>query len=585
MKKIPQIYDYNDKLAVKDKLFTPQSGVKLNDGLFKTVFENNIEFLKLLDMGKMLYWFDEKTETPTESEPYRGHFEDNLKGSTLSMFLMGAANTLRWTDEEELQRLIKIGVDRIKSAVEPDGFLMPIKQSEFPSKEYPHYTRIWLTYALSAVGLSCDEGGYELLARWQDWFNSCVDLPVIKYLCLAFQGVVASPYVYINTPVGKSEDIEITIEHYEELWRLSQFMRKEKDCVHIRKQPGEEPHAHGSELEAIEGYLDLYRATARNYYLAAVIGAWELYHRDWEHPGGGIVMCEGMPTNYPGCYWLNPKNHYNELCCTSFWLYLNLRLHRLFPEEEKYMAEVEKSLYNIALANQDGGKGIRYFGYLDQKKQESGLVHCCCGVGTRIFGSLPEYVYSVSADTVSVNLYTPSEIDWESRFGRIKIKSDFDVTDSEDVKLTVYTERDTEFTLMLRIPSWAAEEAEIRINGEAITKGKPGSYTVIKRVFKDGDIVTYNLKQTLRLTKYKGADELTGFGRYYIEKGPILYAVSASDADSARLIGWSTDNFEDWLDPSEVKGVYSIKMHPDKKLVPYYMLDSDTPMTCCPIFT
>ena len=73
-------------------------------------------------MGKMLYWFDDKTGTPTESEPYRGHFEDNLKGSTLSMFLMGAANTLRWTDEEELQRLIKIGIDRIKSAAEPDGF-------------------------------------------------------------------------------------------------------------------------------------------------------------------------------------------------------------------------------------------------------------------------------------------------------------------------------------------------------------------------------------------------------------------------------------------------------------------------------
>ena len=51
-----------------------------------------------------------------------------------------------------------------------------------------------------------------------------------------------------------------------------------------------------------------------------------------------------------------------------------------------------------------------------------------------------------------------------------------------------------------------------------------------------------------------------------------------------RIIGWSTDNFENWLEPAEIKGVYSIKMHPDKKLIPYYMLDSETPMTCCPIF-
>jgi len=26
---------------------------------------------------------------------------------------------------------------------------------------------------------------------------------------------------------------------------------------------------------------------------------------------------------------------------------------------------------------------------------EGGLFHCCCGVGTRLFGLLPEFIYSV----------------------------------------------------------------------------------------------------------------------------------------------------------------------------------------------
>ncbi|MFA6948055.1 MAG: beta-L-arabinofuranosidase domain-containing protein, partial [Eubacteriales bacterium] len=381
MKNIPQIYDYNSKLAVPDKLFTPLSGVKLAGGLFSDVYENNKQFLRKLDMGAMMYWFDKKTGTPTDATPYTGHFEDNLKGSTLSMFLMGAANSLRWSDDEELARRVHILMERLRTAADADGFLMPVDERDFAHREYPHYVRIWLTYALCAVGLSCGEGAYDILRRWQDWFNSCPDLPIIKYLELAFQGIVASTYVY-TTPIGEKLDIDKTIEAYEEPWRLAQFMRRERDCVSIRHQPGREPHAHGSELEGIEGYLDLYRATGRNYYLTAVLGAWELYRADWQHVGGGIVMCEGMEQNYPGCYWLDMKNNYNELCCTSFWIFLNQRLHRLFPDREVYVGEIEKSLYNVAIANQDGGDGIRYFAYLEGHKQESGLVHCCCGVGT-----------------------------------------------------------------------------------------------------------------------------------------------------------------------------------------------------------
>ena len=141
MKDIKQVYDYNPKLAVRDELFTPLSGVRLNDGLFKTVFDNNRQFLRKLDMGKMMYWFDDKTGTPTESEPYRGHFEDNLKGSTLSMFLMGAANALRWCDDDELADRVHILMQRLITACEDDGFCMPVDKHNFAHREYPHYVR------------------------------------------------------------------------------------------------------------------------------------------------------------------------------------------------------------------------------------------------------------------------------------------------------------------------------------------------------------------------------------------------------------------------------------------------------------
>ena len=574
-----QFYDYNPKLKIPDALYTPLSGVKLTGGLFRTVFENNRRFLDKLDDGKMSYWFDVKAGRPTDAEPYKGHFEDNLKGSTLSMFLMGASNMLRWVDDPALSERAERLAAVIRDTAEDDGFLMPVDKRNFAWREYPHYVRIWLTYALAAYGLSGKGDGYAMLRKWQDWFNACPDLPIIKYLELAFQGVVASTYVY-TTPAGRFEDIEKTIEFYEEPWRLAQFMRREADCVHVRKQPGREPHAHGTELESFEGYLDLYRATGRNYYLEAVKGAWELYRRDWQHPGGGIVMCEGMSTNHPKCYWLDPKNNYNELCCTSFWIFLNQRLHRLFPDEEAYAAEIEKSLYNIAIANQDNGDGIRYFAYLEGKKQPSGLVHCCCGVGTHIFGSLPEFIFSAMDNTVSVDLYAPAEFDWQGP--GVKLTLDADAAFRDDASLTVNTPEPKELTVRLRIPSWSGD-TEVFLNGGSLGRFPSGSYAPVTRVFRDGDTLTCRFSRSFRLTEYVGDEQLDGGNvrRYYIERGPLLYAVAGPSFRQARYIGWTADDFESWLTPSG--SGYSIAQHPEYSLIPYAFLDGSPEFTCCPV--
>lgn len=407
-----QYYDNNGKNAVKDKLFSPLNGVRLTRGLFKQTFDNNIGYLKLIDMNAMLYWFRVRAGKDAPGVPYTGHFEDNIKGQTAGLFLMGAGNALRWQEEPELLHRLDEIVAEIQDCSEPDGYLMAVPKDEFGTKEYPHYVRIWLTYGLTSAALAGNPAAFPMLRRWQDWFNTCDDLPVIKYLMLAFQGVVASTYLY-NTPVGKPEDIAVTIQYYEEDWRLAQFINKERNAIHIRNQPGIEPHPHGTEIEAMEGYLDLYRATGKHYYLRAVRNFYDLYKQDWQYPGGGIAMCEAEKA-FPKCYWLSSDRHYNELCCSSFWLLLNQRFHRLYPETESYVAEMEASIYNIGIANQNSDRNINYFALLDKKKiNYDSLVHCCCGVGTRMYASLPEYIYSIAPGALYVDLYAASEFAWE----------------------------------------------------------------------------------------------------------------------------------------------------------------------------
>jgi len=580
---LPQYYDNNAKNVIPDQLFSPLDGVELTGGLFKQVFDNNITYLKRIDEDAMLYWFRRRAGKPAPGQPYTGHFEDNIKGQTAGLYLMGAGNTLRWREEPELRERMNRIVDEIRACAEADGYLMAVPKEEFGTKEYPHYVRIWLTYGLTAAALAGHPEAYPMLRRWQDWFNTCDDLPIIKYLMLAFQGVVASTYLY-NTPIGKPEDIAITIEHYEEDWRLAQFINKERDAIHIRKQPGIEPHPHGTEIEAMEGYLDLYRATGKHYYLRAVRNFYELYRQDWQYPGGGIAMCEAEKA-FPKCYWLSNDRHYNELCCSSFWLLLNQRFHKLYPDDEQFVAEMEASILNIGIANQNHDLNINYFALLDKAKVNyDSLVHCCCGVGTRMYANLPEYLYAIAPDVLSVDIYAASRFTWRRASGNVQVEQDTAMPYGDDVTLTLSCEPQ-EFTLRLRIPHWVEGEVAVTVNGALQAQGKPGSYVVITRRWQDGDEIRYRLPFAWKMSLYEGAEQVAGYQRYALEYGPLLMAfVGALDAEHHLPLAVEPYALIADLQPSGSPRHFRLVSQPEVELVPYLEIKPGTSFTCFPLF-
>jgi DUF1680 family protein len=578
-----QYYDNNGKNVVKDRLFSPLHGVRLTRGLFKQAFDNNIGYLKRIDMNAMLYWFRVRAGKDAPGVPYTGHFEDNIKGQTAGLFLMGAGNTLRWQEEPELLSRLNEIVTEIQDCSEPDGYLMAVPKDEFGTKEYPHYVRIWLTYGLTAAALAGNPAAFPMLRRWQDWFNTCDDLPVIKYLMLAFQGVVASTYVY-NTPVGKPEDIAVTIQYYEEDWRLSQFINNERNAIHIRNQPGIEPHPHGTEIEAMEGYLDLYRATGKHYYLRAVRNFYDLYKQDWQYPGGGIAMCEAEKA-FPKCYWLSSDRHYNELCCSSFWLLLNQRFHRLYPETESYVAEMEASIYNIGIANQNSDLNINYFALLDKKKiNYDSLVHCCCGVGTKMYANLPEYIYSIAPDALYVDMYAASEFTWEREGGTVNVVMETDMPYNGHVALAINCEPQ-EFELKIRIPRWVEGDVQVLLNDKPETAGCPGSYATLANRWKQGDQITINLLFAWKLSRYEGAEQVGGYDRYAFEYGPLLMAFrGALDGDNHLVIGCKPSEIISLLQETDTPMHFTLHGQPGIEVVPYLEIKPDMAFTCFPLF-
>lgn len=511
-----------------NRALTPLGGVELRTGLFKSALDHNIRYLlDSFTADDMLRPFRERAGKPLQPAQRVAHpmWEEALAGSNAGRFLMGAANTLRWTEHAELRSRLNSMIDVIAECREPDGYLMAYPEDTFFYSERGAYTRAWVTQGLIDAGYTGNAKAFELLRDYYDWYNRQSFLPQALRRCnFGPQGTVANTRMYF-TPVGKPTDLQVVQRYMQENYWLDSLAARKLDA--LWQYPYDRTHCYL--INFMEPYLDLYRATGEQRYLEAALGGWDLVRENWQNAGGTISLQE-MYLCPPKAYPLYESR--GETCGSAFWILLNQRLHLLYPQEEKYVAEIEKSIYNVLLANQAGSQGIRYHTRLVEQKERPRCTNTCCeGQGTRILGSLPEYIYSIAADGIYVNLFEPSSIRWQQGGTTLQLEMHTDFPRSPQVRLELHAPAPVATTINIRTPGWAAGVMNILVNGQPAATGTPGSFVALSRQWSDGDTISFSLPLAFKLTKYPGIDQIAGRERFSLEYGPLLMAaLGAADA-------------------------------------------------------
>ena len=149
-----------------------------------------------------------------------------------------------------------------RSISSPTAFCCPSIGKPFKTKEYPNYTRAWLTFGLLDAGYAGEQEGFRLARGMGDHFNQSDVLPYVKDMNLGFQGILANTRLY-DAPVGKMKDIEVAVRYYQEDWWLEQLIAEDQRAIY--DHPGNHPHS--TLLTTLEGYCDLYRVTGREQYI------------------------------------------------------------------------------------------------------------------------------------------------------------------------------------------------------------------------------------------------------------------------------------------------------------------------------
>ena len=571
------------------KAQAPMEGVRLGEGLFRTTMENNISYLmNSFTFDQLVRNFRVKGGFPVEplEDRFKNMWFQILPGSEAARFLTGAGNTLRWIEDAGLRKRMDDIVDVIDQCKEPDGYLMAFPKHAMFDHENGAYTRSWVSQGLIEAGYAGNKKAFPLLRGFYDWFDNCEYLPeMLRRVRQGTQGIIPITRTYFS-PVGKPKDIQVVQQYFQENYWMEQMANRDPQAIWL--YPYDRPHNYL--VTGIEPYLDLYRATGAKKYLDAALGAWDLYHDNWEHIGGSLAINEGTFLYEPKSNYLNRET--GELCGNSFWIKLNQRFHLLYPKEEKYVNEIEKSIYNVAIANQYGAEGIRYFAKLVDRKygDHSPNSHqcmntCCEGQGTRIFGSLPEYIYSVAEDGIYVDLFSASEIHYTSQKQTITLKMETQFPYDSKVSLVVGNDQPVQNKIRIRVPAWASKNMTLTVNGSEVGIGKPGSYFEIDRKWSNGDLISFTVPMDFKVTKYTGLEKGYEENHYAVEYGPILMAMVGVKGKKFDIgVKANAENIKNMLKPVPGKPLhFTIEGNSEFEYRPYFEVQEE-PFSCFPEF-
>ncbi|CDE79527.1 acetyl-CoA carboxylase biotin carboxylase subunit [Bacteroides thetaiotaomicron CAG:40] len=223
-------------------------------------------------------------------------------------------------------------------------------------------------------------------------------------------------------------------------------------------------------------------------------------------------------------------NTYNMLRLTKM-LYQNSGdVDNSNQPDPRYADYYERALYNHILSSQEPDKGgFVYFtpmrpGHYRVYSQPETSMWCCVGSGLENHTKYGEFIYAHQQDTLYVNLFIPSQLNWKEQGVTLTQETLF--PDDEKVTLRIDKAAKKKLTLMIRIPEWAgnSEGYEITINGKkhlSDIQAGTSTYLPLRRKWKKGDVITFHLPMKVSLEQIPDKKDY-----YAFLYGPIVLATS-----------------------------------------------------------
>ena len=527
----------------------PMAQVRLlPNSVFHDSLEWNRGYMGRLEADRLLYTFRVNAGLPTGSakplggweQPENGQRASELRGHFLGHFLSASAQLAANGDQEAKAKADYMVAELAKCQEKLGGKYL----SAFPTTWWDRLDkseRVWAPFYTihkimagmfdmhrltgSRQALQVLEG----MGTWADeWTASKTEEHMQQILTTEFGGMAETLY---NLAATTGED----------RWARAgdRFQKK----TFINPLASDRDELRGLHVNT---HVPQVIAAARRYEISGDPRFYEVAGYFFHQVSTARSYVTGGTSNAEG--WLAPPHHLGaelklstntaECCCAYNMLKLTRHLFSWDPQPG-YFDYYERVLLNHRIGTIRPKVGYTQYylsltpGVWKTFNSEDQSFWCCTGTGVEEYSKLNDSIYWRDDEGLYVNLFIPSELDWQEKGFRLRQETKY--PESPSTALTVTAAPAGTLAVRLRVPGWMRSAPTVKLNGKALdASAAPGSYLVLNRSWRAGDTIEMELPMHLHAEAMP--DDLTTQAFLY---GPLVLAgdLGGEGLTEAHIIG------------------------------------------------
>lgn len=524
-----------------------------------------------------------------------------FQDSDIAKWIEGAAFSLRWHPDSELEATVDGAIDEVVAAQQPDGYLDTYYIINGLEKRWTNLKDNHELYCAghlieAAVAYFQVTGKRRLLdamIRYVDYIDSVLGPeegklhgypghPVIEMALMRLYDVTKDPKhlklaKYFVDQRGQSPlyfKEEDERNHNVFYWKDSYFQYQYYQAgLPLRKQQEAQGHAVRA-MYLYSGAADVARETGDAELAETCRRLWKNTVQRRMYVTGSIGSSEyGEAFTFD--FDLPNDTIYGETCAAIGLVFFARRMLTLETKGE-YADVMERALYNGVLSGmQLDGKKFFYVNPLevlpeaclkDQRKHHVMVQRqkwfgcaCCPPNVIRLLTSLEDYIYSVSGRDVYIHLYVGGslEADAEGRAVRLDVKTNYPWEGS----VAIAVQENADFALKLRVPGWC-KKWHVKVNGEAAEIESKNGYLSLDRAWKKGDRIELEMDMPVALVR-ANPRVFEDVGKIAVTRGPVIYCLEEADNTRnlhlVRLGETNAADFDATWKPEKLGGIVELK--------------------------
>lgn len=504
----------NNKFTPNKISYFPLGTVKLLPGNIKVTKDKIHDGLLDWDIDRLLYWHRKAAGLNPKAEHYGGW--ENGGSNILGHYLTAVSLMYQTTGDRRLLERITYIVDELAECQRQSkdgyvfnglGYLQAFQKAtdgivEFREigPEFPlfnngnyfygiHKNIAGLRDAFFATG---NGKARQVLQNYVDWIERFVksisDSTLQNILDVEHGGmteVIADMYAI----TGEYKYVQLAKKFVHQ--KVVQPVSRGMDMLH--------PHHANAKIPQFAGYAHLYsligneaeieRRSAENFFDIVV---------------GSHMMSNGGNSEYerfgpPGMISQRLGLSSSETCNTYNMLKLSGELYSQ-TGDSKYFDYYERAFFNHILASVNENGNFCYYvsmkpGWFKTFSTKHNSNWCCVGTGLENPGKYEEKIYAYDKTHLYVNLFIPSEINWnESKFS---LKQIGDIRNGDTLTFTV-TKAANKNGLKIRVPQWVKGKPQVWLNGKLYSPPVNDNYMEFSPALKKKDIIRIYFPMELR---------------------------------------------------------------------------------------